>query len=278
MAVRQRVEYRPFPPARRFVTGAIRAGRRMALMHGLVDVDVTQVRRRLRAFDPPLSLSAYVAACVARAAARYPEVHGYRDWRGRLIVTRDVNVAILIERHTLDGPVPVGHVLRGANHRTVVDLSAELRSVQEAPETSISHRRFGRLAVAARVPGVASLFFRAARRSVRLHRMSGTVAVSSIGAFGAGSGFGIGVPTVLTLSVTIGGMSEQPRAVHGQVQVRDVLDLTISIDHYIADGAPAARFVAVLRELIESAGLLDAPPAVVGTAGRWPAGQMEVQE
>jgi pyruvate/2-oxoglutarate dehydrogenase complex dihydrolipoamide acyltransferase (E2) component len=242
----------------------------MALMHGLVDVDVTEVRRRLRAFDPPLSLTGYVAACVARAAARYPEVHAYRDWRGRLVLTRDVDLAILVERQTLDGPVPVGHVLRGANLRTVVDLSAEIRSVQGSPGTSISDRRFGRLAAAARVPGVASLFFRAAHRSVRLHRMSGTVAVSSIGAFGAGSGFGIGVPTVLALTVTIGGMSEQARAVHSRVQVRDVLDLTISIDHNIADGAPAARFVAALRELIENAELLGS--SLAGGSTEDPAG------
>ena len=36
------VEVRPFPPNRRLVTGAIRAGRRMNPMHGLVEADVTR--------------------------------------------------------------------------------------------------------------------------------------------------------------------------------------------------------------------------------------------
>jgi pyruvate/2-oxoglutarate dehydrogenase complex dihydrolipoamide acyltransferase (E2) component len=273
MAARQRIEYRPFPPGRRFTTGAIRAGRQLALMHGLVDVDVTEARRWLRTFDPHLSLTAYVGACVARAAARFPEVHAYRDWRGRLVLTHDVDLAVLVERDTVAGPVPVGHVLRAADRRSVAELSGELRSVQEAPETSINDRRFGRLARLARFPGVASLFFRAARRSVRLHLM-GTVAVSSIGAFGAGGGYGIGVPTVLTLSVTVGGMSEQARVVQGRIQVREVLNLTISVDHNITDGAPAARFVAVLRELIESPELLESSRADVSTTGRtaaaWP--------
>jgi hypothetical protein len=34
--------------------------------------------------------------------------------------------------------------------------------------------------------------------------------------------------------------------------VRDVLDLTVSVDHNVVDGAPAARFVADLRSAIES--------------------------
>jgi len=32
-----------------------------------------------------------------------------------------------------------------------------------------------------------------------------------------------------------------------------VLDLTVTADHYLIDGAPAARFIADLRRTIESA-------------------------
>lgn len=228
----------------------------MALMHGLIDVDITVALRRLRAWDPPLSVAAYVVTCVARAAAMHPEVHVYRTWSGRLVLTSDVDVAILVERQTPSGPVPVGHVIRGADARSVEDVSIEIRSVQAAPSRDISDHRFDQLSAITRIPGVASLFFRLARRSVRLHGMSGTVTVSSLGALGGGGGFGIGVPTVLSLNVTVGGMSERPRVVDDEIRRRDVLDLTISVDHNVVDGAPAARFVASLRELMESADLL----------------------
>lgn len=40
--VRERgVTVRPFPSSRRLVTAAVRAGRRIVPMHGLLDVDVT---------------------------------------------------------------------------------------------------------------------------------------------------------------------------------------------------------------------------------------------
>ncbi len=264
----RRPELRPFPAGRRIVTGAIRAGRPMALMHGLIDVDITVALRRLRAWDPPLSVAAYVVACVAHAAALHPDVHVYRNWRGRVVLTPNVDVAILVERQTSDGPVPVGHVIRGADTRGVEDVSREIRSVQVEPSRDIGDRRLDQFSAVARVPGMAALFFRLARRSVRMHAISGTVAVSALGALGGGSGHGIGVPTVLSLNVTVGGMSRRPRVVDGDIRPRDVLDLTISADHNVVDGAPAARFAASLRELMESAELLpDAEPATDARTG-----------
>jgi hypothetical protein len=49
MAVKRprRVQVQPFPSNRRLVIAAMRAGRRMAPMYGLVDVDVTKANRLL---------------------------------------------------------------------------------------------------------------------------------------------------------------------------------------------------------------------------------------
>jgi hypothetical protein len=63
-------------------------GRRIDPMHGLFDVDVTEARRLLSVPEPPLSLTAFIIASVARAVAAHPQVHAYRNWRGRLVETR----------------------------------------------------------------------------------------------------------------------------------------------------------------------------------------------
>ena len=48
------------------------------------------------------------------------------------------------------------------------------------------------------------------------------------------------------------------RGVDGHIAIREYLCLTVSLDHDPIDGAPAARFVTRLKELIESGfGLLD---------------------
>jgi hypothetical protein len=47
----------------------------------------------------------------------------------------------------------------------------------------------------------------------------------------------------MSLEIIVGGVSQRPRVTDGQVTVRDVLDLTVAIDHNVVDGAPApARF------------------------------------
>jgi pyruvate/2-oxoglutarate dehydrogenase complex dihydrolipoamide acyltransferase (E2) component len=52
--------------------------------------------------------------------------------------------------------------------------------------------------------------------------------------------------------VVVGGLSRRPRVVGDEIAVRDVLDLTVTIDHDVVDGAPATRFGAALRRWMES--------------------------
>jgi len=88
-------------------------------------------------------------------------------------------------------------------------------------------------------------------------RFGGTIAVSSVGMFGKSRGRGIPI-TPAPLMVTIGGIGPRPVLDDGAVENRDHLSLTISVDHDIIDGAPAARFVERLRQLVEDAYGLEA--------------------
>jgi pyruvate/2-oxoglutarate dehydrogenase complex dihydrolipoamide acyltransferase (E2) component len=236
----------------------MRAGRGAYPMHGLVDLDVTVARSRCRAVEPHASFTAFVVACVARAAAAHPEVHAYRDWRGRLVLSRHVDVATIVEVPRPDGPFPLAHTIRDADVRSVGDISAELRRVKADPARSRAGRWMRLAPVLARVPGVDRLVYRLLFRSVRLRSVSGTVSVTSVGMFGGGGGFGIAVQSLIALLVVVGGVSTRPRVVAGRIEPREVLDLTVSVDHAVVDGAPAARFFADLRRLIESGELLSA--------------------
>jgi pyruvate/2-oxoglutarate dehydrogenase complex dihydrolipoamide acyltransferase (E2) component len=50
----------------------------------------------------------------------------------------------------------------------------------------------------------------------------------------------------------VGGISWKPAVVEGRIEPREMLDLTVTYDHDVIDGAPAARFTRRLVELIES--------------------------
>jgi pyruvate/2-oxoglutarate dehydrogenase complex dihydrolipoamide acyltransferase (E2) component len=82
-------------------------------------------------------------------------------------------------------------------------------------------------------------------------KMSGTVMVTAVGMFGQGAGWGIALPGH-TLAITIGGIVSRPVVHNAQLENREHLCLTISFDHDIIDGAPAARFTQRFKELVES--------------------------
>jgi pyruvate/2-oxoglutarate dehydrogenase complex dihydrolipoamide acyltransferase (E2) component len=253
----RRVQVRPFPSNRRLVTAAMRAGRQRMPMYGLVDVDVTTAARLLACHDPPFSLTAFVVASVGRAAAAHPEVHAYRNWRGQLVTHDHVDVATMVEISTRQGPFAIPHVLRDADVRGVPELTAELRRVKHDPSTSGSGRWLERAAPAAtRIPGTIQAMYAVMARSVAARQRIGTVAVTAVGMFAGGGGFGITPLSLMSLEVIVGGMSQRPRIIDGQAAVRDVLDLTIAIDHNVVDGAPAARFGAEFRKLLESAAVI----------------------
>ena len=76
-----------------------------------------------------MSLTAFVVASLGRAAAAHPQAHAYRDWRGRLVEHRHVDVQTLIEVVTGQGPFGLVHVVRDADVRSVAEISAELRAL-----------------------------------------------------------------------------------------------------------------------------------------------------
>jgi hypothetical protein len=108
------------------------------------------------------------------------------------------------------------------------------------------------------VPGfLRRIFLHALRKDPRwLERTAGTTLVTSVGMFGMGAGWAVGIVPLHTLCLTVGGITRMPGFVDGCVEPREYLALTASIDHDIVDGAPAARFARHLRDLIERAELL----------------------
>jgi pyruvate/2-oxoglutarate dehydrogenase complex dihydrolipoamide acyltransferase (E2) component len=239
------------------VTAAVRAGRRIVPMHGLFEVDITTARNLLAQVQPPLSLTAFVVASLGRAAAAHPQVHAYRDWRGRLVEHHHVDVQTVVEVPTKQGPFGLVHIVRDADIRSVAEITAELRAVKTDHDNTTSGQLLDTLApTLGRIPGLYRAMFAGMGRSRRVHLASGTVQVTAVGMFADGGGFAIAPPTLASLVVVVGGLSRRPWVIDDRVEVRDVLDLTVCVDHNVVDGAPATRFGADLRRILHTAAVL----------------------
>lgn len=258
----QRFTVQPFPSARGIVVDAGRLAMRRHIVHGLLELDVTRAREFMRAHKArtgePLSFTAFVVACFARAIDRHKPVHAYRDWRNRLVIFDDVDVVTMIEAER--GGVAMAHIARAANARSVFDIHREIRSIQARPAKSDQHKWLA--GIGPRVPAfVRDVFYWALRKNPHwFKRYAGTCVVTSVGMFGSGGGWGVVFLPMHTVGLTIGGIAQKPGVVDGQIAIREYLDLTLSFDHDIVDGAPAARFAERLRQLIEGADGLDPGP------------------
>ncbi len=246
----------PYPRSRRLVIDAMRAGSRKHMIHGLVEFDVTRPRALLRAHKErtgeSLSFTAFVLHCVGRAVAEDRMVHAVRDWRGRLVLFDDVDVNTIIEIELEDRRFPLAYVVRGVNRRSVRQLHDEIRHVQQNPDRSHGEGTFKLMHWYVRLPGfLRGLAYRILPLKPRWFKgVAGTVQVTAVGMFGEGGGWGIPVP-LYTLNITLGGIATKPGIVDGRIEPREFLAVTLSFDHVIVDGAPAARFVDRLKGLIE---------------------------
>ena len=250
----------PYPRERLLMVDGGRLGRQKHTIHGLVEFDITETRQAIRRYrrrtGDPVSFSAFFLSCLGRAIDETPEVHAYRNWRSQLVMFDDVDVNMLFEV-TVNGATAIRpHILRGVNRRPLPELEREIRDFQ-AGHSQSEESRF--IAGFVRLPGFARrLFLRAMLRTPKLVKdMYGTVMVSSIAMFGRATGWGLPVPNH-SLQLTLGGIGEKPAVVDHQVAVRQMLSVTVSFDHDVIDGAPAARFTQRLKEMVEGGeGLTD---------------------
>ncbi len=252
----------PFPRERWLMVDGGRIGRQKHLIHGLVEFDVTQPRAVLREHKrqtgETLSFTAFVAHCLGQAVGQNKHMHAYRNRRSQLILFDDVDVQTIFAVKAQGGHDKIlPHILRGANQRPVRDLHDEIRAFQTGHGTSAEEHSFGWFV---RLPGPVrrAVYWASLRNPPAFKSTMGTVSLTAIGMFGDGGGWGLPVPAH-TLQITVGGIAEKPGVVDHRIEIREYLDVTISLDHDVVDGAPAARFTQQFKALIErGAGLSEA--------------------
>jgi len=249
----------PYPKIRRANAATMLSFQRKPMMHGLIEVDVTKAREFLREHKERTGVSqsftAFIIGCVGKAVDEQKAVQAYRQGRKHLIVFDDVDVATMIERDVKGQKVPVVYVIRAVNHKTFREIHIEIRTFQ-MQETTKSVLGFTTLPF---LPAslLTRILYRILRTFPKLHkRVVGTIGVTAVGMFGKGYGWGIPVAAA-SLAITLGGLASKPGVIDNRIAIRDYLCMTLSFDHRITDGSPAARFANRLKELIESGYGLD---------------------
>jgi len=244
----------PFPKLRRLMVDGGQLARQKHLIHGLVEMDVTEARRLIREHkertNESLSFTAFIMTCLGRAVDINKHMQAVRTWGEKLVVFEDVDINTMFEVEVNGRKIIRPHILRAVNRKTLRNIHAEIRAFQNE---HASGREANFIDWFVLLPAfIRRLFLKMLFKSPhRLKDMNGTVSLTAVGMFGNGGGWGIPVSNH-TLQITLGGIAQRPALINDQLENRDILCVTISIDHDIVDGAPAARFIQRLKELVES--------------------------
>jgi len=248
----------PYPRIRRLMADGGRLGREKHLVHGLYEMDVTAARQAIRSYRAQsgngLSLNAYMIASVARAVERHKQMQACFSGRHKIVIFDDVDINTMFEVEE-DGQKTIRpHILRAVNKKTPTELYAEIRAFQQNPNEGGEKRAIEWFV---RLPGfLRRVILRAMfRNPAWLKELNGTVSLSSVGMFGQGGGWGIPVSNA-TLQITLGGIVKRPALIEGKLAERQYLCVTVSVNHDLVDGAPAARFAQTLKEIVESGEVL----------------------
>jgi hypothetical protein len=166
-----------------------------------------------------------------------------------------VDVLTWIEREIAGQLQVLPCIVRAANHKTFGEIHDQIRAaqVQEVAKTEVGGAKAFQLLPAWLFRPYFSLATRIGKRFPRAWKKSwGTVTISAVGMVGKGTGWGIPPSSPSICWITVGGIGPKRENLDGQSSTRDYLSLTVSFDHNLVDGAPAARFTERFKELIEN--------------------------
>lgn len=225
----------------------------------LLEFDVTESRAKLREqkrSGKKISFNSWLIKAISKALEHYPEAAGYVSGKKKLIVFKDINISFIIEK-TIDGKkVPMPIVIENTNEKTAEEITAEIENAKEYElsekdiimnkKSRANERMYYRLPKFLRI-----LFWRYMLSHPKFaYEKMGNVIVTSLGAMGKINGWFIH-KSVHPLSFGIGSVLKKTVVVKDEIKIRDILNITILIDHDAIDGAPMVRFINKLTEYIE---------------------------
>ena len=255
-------EVRPFSKDRQNIVLVTTEGKRRRNALALLEVDVTRARETMQKMKEEkrgdVSFTGWVIKCIAQAASEHKLLNAYRLGRRKLVVFDDVDISMPIEREVNGKSHLMGYIIRKANEKSVGDITQEIRDIQQKPvDASLQvfddqltswERHFLHAPLFVKKLGL--VFTR--RNGLFKKEHIGTIGVTSIGMKGRFPGFVIGMGGPIGMFIGLGGIMKKPWMVEGRILPREILHVTIHIDHDVVDGGPLARFTDRFVELLET--------------------------
>jgi pyruvate dehydrogenase E2 component (dihydrolipoamide acetyltransferase) len=189
----------------------------------MLEVDMSEAVKLRQDFEKmknvQLSYNAVFVKAVAMALREYPILNSTLE-ENQIKVLKNINVGVAVatERGLI---VPVIH---DVDEKSLVDLSSTIAQLVEKTRLDTLSR--------SDVTG-------------------GTFTITNLGMFGVDAFIAIINPKQAAI-LAVGRIADKPKVVDGQIVIQPTVTLSLSFDHRIIDGAPAAQFLNRIKEILEN--------------------------
>jgi pyruvate/2-oxoglutarate dehydrogenase complex dihydrolipoamide acyltransferase (E2) component len=245
----------PYPSSRQLTFDVGRIGLAKHHVRALLEVDVTEARRIIkqnRHSGNKISFTAWLIKVIADCVTLHPPIAGVNDpKRNKVLVFEDVDISIVVEKEVYGTRVPLPYVIRKADKKTLCEIRDEIESAKSQTvesegdyvlgeeQSTLGMKLFVHLPQWLRLILMRLLVL---NHPQRVKDMMGTVMITTAGMVGHTRGW-IMPFGMHPLCLAFGSLNEQAAVYRGEIQKREILHLTVLIDHDVIDGVPAARFV-----------------------------------
>ncbi len=240
----------PFSIERKLVADANRIGKKIPLMHGFGEIDVTEIRNKIRAIrrknKSQLSLTTYLLYVFVRTIDENKHMHACKSWNNKLYTFDDIDVFFPVE---LKDNIVNPKIIRSSNRKSILELEHEILSAkgQEKIHFDFLKKLF------IRYPRFVRDFIYSIIINRPLLRKDtfGTAFFSSVNSATNIKGYAIPI-TFHSISMYLGMTERRTIIVNDSFEIREFLSITISADHDVVDGAMFARFILKIKANIDS--------------------------
>lgn len=235
-------------------------GKRKHHIAAFLEINISESRKKFKKYrnsNNKVSFSAWLIKVICHTIHNNKEVAAYLEGKRKTVIFNDINASFLVEKEIDGKKVPIPVIIEKANLRSVEDITEQLNSSKKELLTEkdiVLQRKSTRIE---RFYYILPSFVRQLcwklllRNPRRTFKNMGNVAITSLGMIGKINGWFIPI-SIHPICFGIGSLIKKPVVIDDKIEIGEILNLTVLLDHDVIDGAPMARFIKELSKNIEN--------------------------
>lgn len=226
----------------------------------LIELDVTNLRETIKIAKKKQKLSvsftAVLVSLIAQTLKKHAEVASFLKSKRQRIIFEDINISVLVEKKQNNQQIPIPLLLEKTQDKTVFNLTQLLTKAKNSflsEDEIVLHKNTNWLEqLYPYIPQwIRLLLWKIVLKSPKTaFKKMGNVSYTSIGMLGNINGWFI--PTSIhPICFGVSDLQKKPMVVDGEIKIRELLKMTVLMDHDVVDGGAMVRFISDLTKVIE---------------------------